>query len=97
LTPSGCGSGYTNWLGFTGKWDAKSPWHDRRVRLAANYAIDRQAINEAETLGFGKVTGSIIPHRFPDAKKLVVVSYFNAGVRVVDIRDPLQLQQAYCS
>ena len=25
----------------------KSPWHDRRVRLAANLAIDRQAINQA--------------------------------------------------
>jgi len=52
------------WLDFTGKWDPKSPWHDRRVRLAANYAVDRQAINEAETLGLSKVTGSIIPHRF---------------------------------
>ncbi|MDQ3828443.1 MAG: ABC transporter substrate-binding protein, partial [Candidatus Tectomicrobia bacterium] len=26
-----------------GQWDPKSPWHDQRVRLAANYAIDRQA------------------------------------------------------
>ena len=52
------------WLDFTSKWDPKSPWHDRRVRLAANYAIDRQAINEAETLGFSKLTGSIIPHGF---------------------------------
>ena len=31
---------------FTQQWDPKSPWHDRRVRLAANYAIDRQAIDE---------------------------------------------------
>lgn len=57
----------TYWVDFPGKWDPKSPWHDQRVRLAANYAIDRQAINEAETLGFAKVTGSIIPHRFPYA------------------------------
>jgi peptide/nickel transport system substrate-binding protein len=60
----------TFWLDFSGKWDPTSPWHDRRVRLAANYAIDRQAINEAETLGFSKVTGSIIPHRFPYALAL---------------------------
>jgi peptide/nickel transport system substrate-binding protein len=60
----------TFWLDFTGKWDPKSPWHDQRVRLAANYAIDRQAINEAETLGFSTVTGSIIPHRFPYALPL---------------------------
>ena len=26
-----------------------SPWHDRRVRLAANHAVDRQAINQAVT------------------------------------------------
>jgi peptide/nickel transport system substrate-binding protein len=34
------------------------------VRLAANHAINRQAINQAETLGFSYITGSIIPHRF---------------------------------
>ncbi|HXH08382.1 MAG TPA: ABC transporter substrate-binding protein [Alphaproteobacteria bacterium] len=47
-----------------GQWDRKSPWHDRRVRLAANYAIDRQAISEAETLGASIPTGSIIPREF---------------------------------
>jgi len=43
---------------------ASSPWHDRRVRLAATYAVDRQAINQAETLGFSKITGSFIPTSF---------------------------------
>ena len=52
------------WLYFADQWDPKSPWHDRRVRLAANYAIDRQSINQAETLGFSKLTGSIIPNNF---------------------------------
>ena len=47
-----------------GQWDPKSPWHDQRVRLAANYAIDRQAISEAETLGASIPTGSIIPREF---------------------------------
>ena len=52
------------WLYFADQWDPKSPWHDKRVRLAANYAIDRQAINQAETLGFSKVTWSIVPFNF---------------------------------
>jgi peptide/nickel transport system substrate-binding protein len=54
----------TFWLNFVDQWDAKSPWHDRRVRLAANLAIDRNAINQAETLGFSKITGSLIPGTF---------------------------------
>src|SRR6266545_3170495 len=49
------------WFVFTEQWDPKSPWADRRVRLAANLAIDRQAINQAETVGLSKVTASIIP------------------------------------
>src|SRR5207244_3272559 len=45
----------TFWIDFaTGQWDPRSPWHDRRVRLAAALAIDRQAINQAETLGSSK-------------------------------------------
>jgi peptide/nickel transport system substrate-binding protein len=52
------------WLEFFDQWDAKSPWHDRRVRLAANYAIDRRAIDEAENLGASKLTGSLIPRKF---------------------------------
>jgi peptide/nickel transport system substrate-binding protein len=55
----------TFWLVFPEQWtDPKSPWADRRVRLAASEAIDRQAINQAETLGFSKITGSVIPHTF---------------------------------
>jgi peptide/nickel transport system substrate-binding protein len=49
------------WLDFAEQWDPKSPWHDKRVRLAANYAIDRQAINEAACLGFCPPTAVIIP------------------------------------
>jgi peptide/nickel transport system substrate-binding protein len=52
------------WVYFAEQWDPKSPWHDRRVRLAANLALDRQTINEAENLGFAKITTSIIPASF---------------------------------
>jgi peptide/nickel transport system substrate-binding protein len=54
----------THWLAFTDQWDPKSPWHDRRVRLAANHAVNHQAINQAEALGFAKITNSIIPASF---------------------------------
>ncbi len=43
------------------QWDPKSPWHDKRVRLAASYAIDRNALNQAETLGLSHPTGALIP------------------------------------
>jgi peptide/nickel transport system substrate-binding protein len=48
-------------LDFTEQWDPKSPWHDRRVRLAASHAIDRKTLNEAEQLGFAGITGNIVP------------------------------------
>src|SRR6267142_2130830 len=54
----------TFWVNFPDQWDAKSPWHDRRVRLAANYAIDRQAINQADALGYSRITWSIVPSSF---------------------------------
>src|SRR5437870_10938474 len=48
-------------LDFVDQWDPKSPWHDKRVRLAASLAIDRKLINEAESLGFSGLTGNIVP------------------------------------
>jgi len=49
------------WLEFPEQWDPKSPWADKRVRLAANYALDRQALNEAACLGFCPPTNVIVP------------------------------------
>ena len=54
----------TFWLYFPDQWDAKSPWHERRVRLAASLAMDRPTINQALTLGHSKLTGNIIPSSF---------------------------------
>jgi peptide/nickel transport system substrate-binding protein len=66
----------TQWLVFAEAYhDAKSPWHDKRVRLAANHAINRQAVNEAETLGYSVLTGSIIPRKFTGALTLEPYAY----------------------
>jgi len=52
------------WVLFTDQWDPKSLWADRRVRLVVNHAIDREAMNQSFTLGFSRMTGSIIPRDF---------------------------------
>ena len=49
---------------FPEQWDPKSPWHDVRVRQAANLALDRRTINEALTLGYSRITGSLFPDIF---------------------------------
>src|SRR5215470_3933331 len=43
------------------KRDPKSIWHDRRVRLAVNYALNRQAISEAACLSYCPPAGVIVP------------------------------------
>jgi len=55
---------FVEWISMHDQWDPKSPWADRRVRLAANLAIDRKAINEAEYLGFAKIASGIVPRDF---------------------------------
>ena len=52
---------FTTWLLFTEQWDPKSPWHDKRVRLAANLAFDRAGINQAAYLGLSKLAFSLVP------------------------------------
>ncbi len=53
-----------NWVYFPEQWDPKSPWHDLRVRQAANLAIDRQGMNEALFLGSCRISNTIIPDSF---------------------------------
>ena len=52
------------WVYFPEQWDAKSPWHDVRVRRAASLAIDRETINQAITFGYSKLTNNafVPPH-----------------------------------
>ena len=63
------------WLEFPEQWKPKSPWADRRVRLAATLALDKQAMNEAERLGFARVTGSMIPTAMDFALRLEPFPY----------------------
>ena len=63
------------WLMFTEQWDPKSPWADRRVRLAVNHAIDRAAMNQSVTLGFSRLSGSIIPQDFDFALPIPPPAY----------------------
>jgi peptide/nickel transport system substrate-binding protein len=49
------------WIEFPDQWDPKSPWHDQRLRLAVNYALDREGINKAACLGFCPPAGVIVP------------------------------------
>ena len=50
------------------QWEPKSPWADRRVRLAASHALDRTGLNNAETLGMSRTTGGLIPRTLDFAK-----------------------------
>ncbi len=81
-----------HYLDFFDQWDPKSPWHDRRVRLAANHAIDRRGLSESETLGASRPTGSMAPRKFdftlplepyaydpPRAKKLLAEAGYPNG------------------
>jgi peptide/nickel transport system substrate-binding protein len=54
----------TFWLYFADQWDAKSPWHDLRVRQAVGLALDHKTINEALTLGHSRLTNSTFPENF---------------------------------
>ena len=71
----GAGGSVTEWLEFLDQWNPTSPWHDRRVRLAANLAIDKQAIGETVRQGFGRLTGSIIPRTLAFALPLEPLPY----------------------
>jgi peptide/nickel transport system substrate-binding protein len=47
-------------LEFPDLQNPKNPFHDKRVREAVSYAIDRHAMNEAEAGGLGKIHGNWI-------------------------------------
>src|SRR5438874_4507025 len=81
------------WIEFSEQWDPKSPWHDERLGLAVNYALDRQRINEAACLGFCPPAGVIVPrvmdfalqvepmpYDLPKAKQLLAEAGYPTGL-----------------
>jgi len=80
------------WLAFPGFQDPKNPFHDKRVREAVSLAIDRDAMNQAECAGLGRVDGNWInddvenaldwpkwPRDIPKAKKLMAEAGYPNG------------------
>src|SRR5437764_4055396 len=63
------------WIEFSEQWDPKSPWHDERLGLAVNYALDRQRINEAACLGFCPPAGVIVPRVMDFALQVEALPY----------------------
>src|SRR2546426_1008626 len=63
------------WIEFAEQWDPKSPWADKRLRLAVNHALDRKTINEAACLGFCPPAGVIVPRVMDFALQVEPPSY----------------------
>ncbi len=63
------------WVEFTEQWDPKSPWADKRLRLAVNYALNRQQINLAACLGFCPPAGVIVPRVMDFALQVEALPY----------------------
>ena len=71
----------TFYLDYFDMWDPKSPWAERRVRLAASHALDRKALNEAETLGQSRLTGGFVPRNLEFAVAIDAHTYDPAKAR----------------
>jgi len=65
----------SQWIEFPDQYDPKSPWHDKRMRLAVAYAIDREGINKAACLGFCPPAGVIVPRVMPFALQVPPFPY----------------------
>src|SRR6516165_5958216 len=80
------------WIEFPGFQDPKNPFHDKRVRQAVSLAVDRDAMNNAECAGLGRVDGNWInddveyaidwpkwEHNVDKARKLMAAAGFPNG------------------
>jgi len=63
------------WIEFAEQWDPKSPWHDKRMRLALNHAINRKALNDAACLGLCPPAGVVVPRVMDFALQVEPAAY----------------------
>src|SRR5262245_18557892 len=49
------------WMGGPDQWDPKSPWSDKRLRLAVSYALDRKGTSESACLAHCPPAGVFVP------------------------------------
>ena len=63
------------WIEFAKQWDPKSPWHDKRLRQAANHALNRELINKFACLGFCPPAGVIVPRVMDFALQVEPIRY----------------------
>jgi peptide/nickel transport system substrate-binding protein len=63
------------WIEFPNQWDPKSPWHDKRLREAVNFALNRAVINQVACLGFCPPAGVIVPRVMDYALQTEPVPY----------------------
>ena len=63
------------WIEFADQWDPKSLWHDKRLRLAVNHALDRKTTSDAACLGFCPPAGVIVPRVMDFALQVTPPSY----------------------
>jgi peptide/nickel transport system substrate-binding protein len=63
------------WIEFPEQWDPKSPWHDKRMRLAVNHALNRKVINEAACLGYCPPAGVIVARVMDFALQVAPAAY----------------------
>jgi peptide/nickel transport system substrate-binding protein len=75
LTLAFSGGIATFYLDYFDMWDVKSPWANPKVRLAASLAIDRKTLNDAETLGQSRPTGSFVPRNLEFARVIEPHAY----------------------
>ena len=63
------------WIEFAEQWDPKSPWADRRMRMAVTHSLPRQKINEAACLGLCPPAGVIVPRVMDFALQVEAPAY----------------------
>jgi peptide/nickel transport system substrate-binding protein len=63
------------WIEFADQWDPKSLWHDKRLRLAVNHALDRKTTSEAACLGYCPPAGVIVPRVMDFALQVAPPAY----------------------